>query len=1226
MAEPVSLIDYHFGTGAIANPDGSAPATATNVTTVPGPGMTPLGPRPRARAFHGNSRLQGSVTPTDVDTSRFTVRLVMRATAPVTDRANVFEAEMPACSLHLLAGSGSADFRVKVTVDNGRNGWAGIDSALRRSLQVGTWYTIDLVYDIDTLALLIDGALVGVTAFPVGAAAARTSAGFVMGVHPDLVRWPFKGDVAALQLFAGIPEAIEAVLDDARGSNEWRLRLKENTLLPTFALGTRRGDITYDAVTSSSQQRFDNVTIVAATGYPDAFEMGGVIRDRYDRGRLGAALGPLLSDEENARANGSRRNVFERGAIYWSSATGAWEVYGLIYLTYERLGGSVSVLGLPVGPPDNILGGRLQVFERGIIYLKDGASRAFEVHGAILQRYVAMGGPGVWGFPVSDEEDVLLAGDVMLAPPPTGSRRSRFERCTFYWSAATGAHEVHGAIRDAYEATGGAGLPHDTRFNGLGLPTSDESDWPAWAGGGRFNTFEHGSVVYNGSATVACPDFQLYLGLVQTEENEGFTQGQNDLYFNIRVKRNGAEIYSRRVPDDDAFDGDNSHDLDMTLDPVITPNDPEMRITLEVEVWDEDGGFGGGDDHLGTFTTELNIANGWGLLIRADGLFSSSVDDVQRIDWQVRPRQLPDAPRDFWTLTNRATSNIIYPQYAAAFSDIDDDPEWTDPDDWAEREFFARTIKGAASGGNCFGMVNTALHAWHGSDFGLPLARFNDWEAVRNQINIRQVAYFGSDVMSQVSDQTDRGISPTQVFTETRQRNAAGEISVINIWSANDYTGSGHSVLPVAWDDSSFPWTITVFDPNGGLAQTTITIDQYHDTFAFNNAGLSFSGSMHYSPWGTIDHRQSSPVWDPTLLLFVLFLIAVGADAETTGITDAVGDNLRLADNPALDLPRRQVFNRTFAAQSDPQFAGQFSSIVPPDGRLNGELLVRRVRAAVRNGVTTRIGPVLDMTLREALAAMQPVPSHPGAADRVALNPQPLPPRLANELLYADLPPSLLARRLRDLLHDLPHPQATGQMETRALTAVNNLSDWLRRQSSMRGPDYVHHLRGLRRGRLDYRTRFRLAQTRFQSAIDGGEQNVLRLEGLDGRMPLHRLTVGRDKAMAVEQTVRLGRGAGFARIRLDSIPVRAGLELKVSMRAGLSVVDVITAGDRVDVPVRIETWRANQPVASRRVQHFTVPMEGGLRLSPQLLDPTGGLKAARIETLFGEAQNSVVLT
>jgi hypothetical protein len=105
-----------------------------------------------------------------------------------------------------------------------------------------------------------------------------------------------------------------------------------------------------------------------------------------------------------------------------------------------------------------------------------------------------------------------------------------------------------------------------------------------------------------------------------------------------------------------------------------------------------------------------------------------------------------------------------------------------------------------------------------------------------------------------------------------------------------------------------------------------------------------------------------------------------------------------------------------------------------------------------------------------------------------------------------------------------------------------------------------------------------------------------------------------------------GEDASFARIRLDSIPVRAGLEMNISMRTGLAAVEVLTANERVSVPVQIETWRANQPAAARQVQHFTVPMEGGMRLTPQLLDPSGGLKAGRIETLFGEARNSLLFT
>jgi len=75
-----------------------------------------------------------------------------------------------------------------------------------------------------------------------------------------------------------------------------------------------------------------------------------------------------------------------------------------------------------------------------------------------------------------------------------GGRASTFTGATIYWSAATGAREVHGAIRSAYLSYGGPGSP-------LALPTSDEQP----VTGGRQNTFQHGSITYNvttGATTV----------------------------------------------------------------------------------------------------------------------------------------------------------------------------------------------------------------------------------------------------------------------------------------------------------------------------------------------------------------------------------------------------------------------------------------------------------------------------------------------------------------------------------------------------------------------------------------------------------------------------------------------------------------------------------------------------------------------------------------------------
>ncbi|HET9475233.1 MAG TPA: hypothetical protein VFO82_15140, partial [Steroidobacteraceae bacterium] len=81
-----------------------------------------------------------------------------------------------------------------------------------------------------------------------------------------------------------------------------------------------------------------------------------------------------------------------------------------------------------------------------------------------------------------------------LAGTPEGSHeraaggwKRRYHGCTIYYSPETGAHEVHGAIRDKYEALNGPS-------SGLGLPLTDERD--VGDGVGRFNEFEHGSIYW----------------------------------------------------------------------------------------------------------------------------------------------------------------------------------------------------------------------------------------------------------------------------------------------------------------------------------------------------------------------------------------------------------------------------------------------------------------------------------------------------------------------------------------------------------------------------------------------------------------------------------------------------------------------------------------------------------------------------------------------------------
>jgi hypothetical protein len=97
---------------------------------------------------------------------------------------------------------------------------------------------------------------------------------------------------------------------------------------------------------------------------------------------------------------------------------------------------------------------------------------------AIAKKYAELGGAS--GF--------LGAAQTGEQTCPDGiGRYVHYAGGSLYWSPATGAHAIYGAIRDKWAALGWE------RCAALGYPTTDEADAP---GGGRFNNFEHGSAIY----------------------------------------------------------------------------------------------------------------------------------------------------------------------------------------------------------------------------------------------------------------------------------------------------------------------------------------------------------------------------------------------------------------------------------------------------------------------------------------------------------------------------------------------------------------------------------------------------------------------------------------------------------------------------------------------------------------------------------------------------------
>jgi len=147
---------------------------------------------------------------------------------------------------------------------------------------------------------------------------------------------------------------------------------------------------------------------------------------------------------------------------------------------YNNYAGADGLLGASTSAetptPDGI--GHYQHFTGASIYYTP-ATCAWEVHGAIRNLWSALGWErGFLGYPVTDEN---------VTPDGLG-RYNHFQNGSIYWSVNTGAHEVHGLIRDRWSALG-------WERSTLGYPISDETD--EVDGSGRFSTFEHGTIHWN---------------------------------------------------------------------------------------------------------------------------------------------------------------------------------------------------------------------------------------------------------------------------------------------------------------------------------------------------------------------------------------------------------------------------------------------------------------------------------------------------------------------------------------------------------------------------------------------------------------------------------------------------------------------------------------------------------------------------------------------------------
>src|SRR5919201_1849562 len=319
-AGTTTLLDYTLDDTTVSNPDGSYELAFDDATVVAGPGLTAAGDFPDALDLGTSGHGAVEISDLTLDRRRFTVRVVFQANGPITTRADIIESNRMPFALYLVPRS-STELDLVASVAPKVHGWRRASTRFATGLHPGVWYVADLVYDIDTLALFVDEAIVSVHAFWWGEIDELTGHDLVVGAALDGSRNHFDGKLAAIQFLAGIPDALEAQLDERRSSPEWFITHKLETLRQRLDLGEPITPIKYQWANGAYLQHYEGGAFMYHDSIGAAFELHGAIYDYYRSMRISSSLGYLVSDEVNSTNAVGRKSVFSNGAIYWSGAT-----------------------------------------------------------------------------------------------------------------------------------------------------------------------------------------------------------------------------------------------------------------------------------------------------------------------------------------------------------------------------------------------------------------------------------------------------------------------------------------------------------------------------------------------------------------------------------------------------------------------------------------------------------------------------------------------------------------------------------------------------------------------------------------------------------------------------------------------------------------------------------------------------------------------------------------
>lgn len=320
---------------------------------------------------------------------------------------------------------------------------------------------------------------------------------------------------AALAAALWAPSAVASPIGDAEAA---MMAAWEKAGGDTSTLGARKGDVY--PVADGFALDFDGgkMFFTPATG---AKYMYGPILDKYESlgGPGGSDLGfPTINEVPGLAGPDSRVSTFaasDNPVIFWTPDHGAFVVRGALNAAWDKLGSSGGVLGAPIG--DETYDGEVttQKFNGGQVswnrktkeftttpptladQLKD-LQVAIDPTAAINMAWRAAGGAaGPLGAKKGDQYPI---GGDGIAQDFTGGK--------VFFSPATGANAVEGAILQKYESLGGPvssdlGFPIANEADGGITPASRIASFAAADKPVIFWTPDHGAFVVRGAMKAA---------------------------------------------------------------------------------------------------------------------------------------------------------------------------------------------------------------------------------------------------------------------------------------------------------------------------------------------------------------------------------------------------------------------------------------------------------------------------------------------------------------------------------------------------------------------------------------------------------------------------------------------------------------------------------------------------------------------------------------------------